>query len=320
MRTAFVTGAQGLLGHWVVRALLERDIRVVVLTRAPRPQSALRVDGLVERCVEVHGDLLDSAALTRVFTAAPVDTVLHLAAQPLTGAAAAAPAATFDANVRGTWLLLEAARAHGVKSVVVTSTDRVLRTDADGNCDEGSPLDPAGPYEASKAAADLIALSYPRSLGLPVAVARCSNVFGGGDLNPSRLVPAASMALLRGQAPVIISDGTPERDYLHAEDVAAAVLALAGALAVGDGVGRAFNVGGGTGRSVLDIVQRLIAVTAADVQPDVRGIRTPQAPLDRHVATPGGLHALTGWAPRLDLDVGLRRTVDWYRDHPDALA
>ncbi len=318
MRTAFVTGAQGLLGSWVVRALLERDVRTVVLTRADRPASALHADSLAARCVTVRGDLLDAAALERALATHAPDVVFHLAAQPLTAAAERSPAPTFDTNVRGTWQVLEAARAHGAR-VVVASTDRVHRADADGRLDEDSPVDPSGPYEASKAAADLLAVSVARTFRLPVVVARCSNVFGGGDLHPSRLVPAASAALLAGEAPVITSDGTPERDYLHARDAAAAFLALADAL--GDGrvpAGDVVHVGSGTGRSVRTVVDALIALSGADVEPRTLGTRPPGQGVDRHVSTPAKLQALTGWRPELSLTEGLAATLAWYREHPGA--
>jgi CDP-glucose 4,6-dehydratase len=321
MRTAFVTGAQGLLGSWLVRALLERDVRVVVLTRADRPASALHADGLADRCVQVRGDVLDAGTIEAALAANAVDTVFHLAAQPILSAATGSPVQTFETNVRGTWQVLEAARTHGVGAVVVVSTDRVHRAGADGRCDEGSPLDPPGPYEASKAAADLVAASFARTGALRVAIGRCSNVFGGGDLHPSRLVPAVSAALVAGRAPVIWSDGTPERDYLHAQDAAAGLLAIAGALEDGQTEpGEVFHVGGGHGRSVREVVDALIAVAGATVRPDVRGTPVAGAATDRHVGDPSKLRARTGWAPQVPLADGLRRTLDWYREHPGALA
>jgi CDP-glucose 4,6-dehydratase len=321
MRTAFVTGAQGLLGSWLVRALLERDVRVVVLTRGDRPASALHADGLAARCVLVRGDVLDAARTADALAAHAVDTVFHLAAQPIMAAATRSPVTTFETNVRGTWQLLEAARTRGIRGVVVASTDRVHRADAHGRCDERSPLDPPGPYEASKAAADLVAGSFARTYGLPVAIGRCSNVFGGGDLHPSRLVPAVCAALLTGRPPVIWSDGTPERDYLHAQDVAAGLLAIADALAGGQATaGEVFHVGGGVGRSVREVVDALIAVAGAAVTPDVRGTPVAGAAIDRHVGDPSKLRALTGWAPRVSLPDGLRTTLEWYRGHPEALA
>ncbi len=320
MRTAFVTGAQGLLGSWLVRALLERDVRPVVLVRGDRPASALHVDGLADRCIQVRGHVLDAATIGNALAAHDVDTVFHLAAQPILSTADGSPVETFETNVRGTWQVLEAARAHGVSGVVVASTDRVHRTDADGRCDERSPLAPPGPYEASKAAADLVAASFAASSGLPVAIGRCSNLFGGGDLHPSRLVPGVSAALLAGRAPVIWSDGTPERDFLHAQDAAAAFLALADALADGRAArGEIFHVGGGTGRSVREVVDALIDVAGVDVVPDVRGGRGARAGTDRHVGTSARLQGLTGWSPQVAFRDGLERTFDWYRRYPGAL-
>jgi CDP-glucose 4,6-dehydratase len=318
MRTAFVTGASGLLGYWLVQALLAREVRVVLLQRGEHPQSALSLDGLDARCTTVRGDLLDAALLDRALAEHEVDTVFHLAAQPIVGTALRAPVATFETNVRGTWLLLESARLRGVSRVLVASTDRVYGRTSTPPFTEDMPLDARTPYDVSKAAADLVARSWWHSFGLPVAVTRFSNVYGGGDLNRTRLVPELVGAVLAGRAPVIRSDGTPERDYLYAQDAADAYLAIADAL--GDGAaGQAFNAGGGGVYSVREVAERVIAVAGADVAVDIRGAPTG-GPVDRLVADSGRLHALTGWAPRVDLEEGLRRTVQWYRERPGALA
>ena len=329
MRTAFVTGAGGLLGYWLVQALLERDVTVVVLERpgedgrGGHPRSALRLDGLHERCVTLTGDLLDEAPLTRALGEHGVDTIFHLAAQPIVGTAERSPVPTLETNVRGTWLLLEAARTQGVARVVVASTDRAYGPPRGRPYTEDMLLDARHPYEVSKAAADLIARSYFHTYGLPVAVTRFSNVYGGGDLNRSRLVPELVAAVLAGRPPVIRSDGTPERDYLFAQDAAAAYLAIADALeagAAGGAHGEAFNAGGGDVRSVREVTDLLIEVAGADVVADIRGAGVPRGEVDRQFADCTKLRDLTGWAPRVPLRDGLRRTVDWYRAHPEALA
>ncbi len=322
MRSAFVTGAGGLVGYWLVRALLDGGTRVVVLEREGRPRSALRVDGLDERCVAVRGDLLDAPLLERALAEHEVDAVFHLAAQPIVGTAERSPVGTLETNVRGTWLLLEACRVLQIPRVVVASTDRAYGPARAGAFTEDMLLDARHPYEVSKAAADLIARSYFHTYGLPVAVTRFSNVYGGGDLNRSRLVPELTAAVLAGRAPVIRSDGTPERDYLYAADAADAYLAIAAALGPdGDGGahGQAFNAGGGALHSVREVCQTLVEVSGADVVPDYQGAPVAPGRVDRRPVDSTRLRALTGWAPRVALDEGLRRTVAWYREHPGVL-
>ena len=183
------------------------------------------------------------------------------------------------------------------------------------------PLEPRYPYDVSKAATDLIARSYWHTFALPVAVTRFANLYGGGDLNRSRLIPEAIGAALAGRAPVIRSDGSPERDFLYVEDAVDAYLRLADALDDEAGArGEAFNAGGGRPHAVRDVVARICALAGADVAPDIRGTGTPAGEIDRQWVDASKLRALTGWEPRVELDEGLRRTIAWYREHPQALA
>jgi CDP-glucose 4,6-dehydratase len=211
--------------------------------------------------------------------------------------------------------------------VIVASSDTVYGPGAPGPCTEELPLRAAHPYDASKAAADVIARSYWTSYGLPVAVTRLANVYGGGDMNASRLVPGSVWAALGGRRAVIRSDGTPERDFLYVEDAVAAYLALDRALAAGsargaDGpaggagaAGEAFNAGGGETHRVLDIVRAVFDAVGAPFDPDIRGAGVPRGELARQVVDHGKLARLTGWAPGVDLAEGVRRTVAWYRRH-----
>ena len=321
-RSIFVTGAYGLLGSWLVRALLARGDRVVVLQRDRAPRSALLLDGVEARVDVVHGDLNDEGLVARALGEHEIDTVFHLAAQTIVGIANRSPAGTFESNIRGTWILLEACRLHGAERVVVAASDKAYGASATLPYREDAPLDPRYPYDVSKAATDMIARSYSHTFGLPVAVTRFANLYGGGDLNRSRLIPEAVGAALAGRAPVIRSDGSPERDFLYVEDAVEAYLLLADALDVGgeDVRGQAFNAGGGKPHAVRDVVARICALAGTDVEPDVRGSGTPAGEIDRQYVDASKLHALTGWEPRIDLDEGLRRTLDWYRAHPHALA
>ena len=319
-RSAFVTGAYGLLGSWLVRALLARGDRVVVLQRDRAPRSALLLESVEDAVDVVHGDLNDDGLVARALGEYEIDTVFHLAAQTIVGTANRSPLGTFESNVRGTWTLLEACRLHGARRVVVAASDKAYGASATLPYREDMPLDPRYPYDVSKAATDMIARSYWHTFGLPVAVTRFANLYGGGDLNRSRLIPEAIGAALAGRAPVIRSDGSPERDFLYVEDAVEAYLLLADALE-GDGArGEAFNAGGGVPHAVRDVVARICALAGTEVAPDIRGSGTPDGEIDRQYVDASKLRALTGWQPRVDLDEGLRRTIEWYRSHPQTLA
>jgi len=321
-RSTFVTGGYGLLGSWLVRALLERGDRVVVLRRDRTPRSALVLGDLERRVDVVHGDITEPGLVARALGEYEVDTVFHLAAQTIVPTANRSPVATFETNVRGTWLLLEACRLHGAARVVVAASDKAYGPSDALPYREDHPLQPRHPYDVSKAATDLIARCYWHTYGLPVAVTRFANLYGGGDLNRSRLVPEAVAAALAGRPPVIRSDGTPERDFLYVEDAVAAYLLLADALDdPAAGVrGEAFNAGSGRPHAVRDVVALICEIAGADVVPDVRGRGTPAGEIDRQWVDAGKLRAATGWAPRVDLREGLERTVAWCRAHPEALA
>jgi CDP-glucose 4,6-dehydratase len=311
-----VTGAYGVLGSWLVKALLARDEPVVVLRRDDVQRSALIIEGTEARCAVVHGDLVSPGIVDRAIGEYEVDTVFHLAAQTIVGTANRSPVSTFESNIRGTWTLLEACRLHGVARTVVAASDKAYGPTDTLPYTEEHPLRPLYPYDVSKACTDLIARSYFHTYDLPVAVTRFANIYGGGDLNPSRLVPEAVAAVLAGRAPVIRSDGSPERDFLYVEDAVAAYLAIAEAL---PGVGgEAFNAGGDEPHSVLEVVELLCRAAGCDVRPDVRGTGKLHAEIDRQFVDSTKLRERTGWRPEVSLDEGLRRTVNWYRTHAEA--
>jgi len=320
MRSAFVTGAYGLLGSWLVAALLERGVEVTVLRRDIAPRSPLGLLGLEPRVAVVEGDVTDQALLDRALGEWEVDTVFHLAAQTIVGTANRSPVGTWETNVRGTWTVLEACRRQEVPRVVVASSDKAYGAHDDLPYREDQALLARFPYDVSKAATDMIARSYWHTYGLPVAVTRFANLYGGGDQNRSRLVPEAIDAALAGRRPVIRSDGSPERDFLYIEDAVAAYLALAGALDGPGARGEAFNAGGGRPRSVREVVELICRATGNDVEPDYRGEGTPAGEIDRQYVDYTKLRRLTGWEPRVGLEEGLARTVEWHRAHPEALA
>jgi CDP-glucose 4,6-dehydratase len=318
MSRAFVTGAYGLLGTWLVRALLERGDAVTVLRRDEPAASALELEGLAARCDVVTGDIGDADLMERTLSDYEVDSVFHLAAQTLVGPANRSPVPTFEANVRGTWVLLDACRRLEVARVVVAASDKAYGPHDELPYREDFALQPRFPYDVSKAATDMIARSYFHTYGLPVAVTRFANLYGGGDLNFTRLVPEAAAAAIQGRRPVIRSDGSPERDFLYVEDAARAYLAIADALESG-AAGEAFNAGGGRPHSVLEVVELVCRAAATEVEPDIRGAGTPPGEIDRQYVDATKLRELTGWSPEVELPEGLRRTVAWYRAHAELL-
>ena len=320
--SALVTGGRGFVGAWICKQLRDRGERVVSLDRGAREgrHSALDLLGIRDEVKEVEGDLLDSELVHRVLVEHEVDTVFHLAAQTLVGPAAESPAATFETNVRGTWLVLEACRETGVERVVVASSDKAYGAHDELPYREDFPLRPTAPYEASKAAADLLARSYWPSYGLPVAVTRFANIYGGGDTNLSRLIPEAVSAALDGRPPILRSDGSPQRDFLYVEDAAAAYLAIADGLDRDEVRGEAFNAGGGRPYPVGEVVGMIAGLAATDVEPEILGTGNPAGEIDRQYVDPAKIRAVLGWEPSVELEEGLRRTIDWYREHPEARA
>ena len=314
-RSVLVTGAYGLIGSCLSAALVELGARVVVLRRVPRPDSALVLDGTEVRCRVVDGDLRDERALARTLADERTDAVFHLAAQAIVGTAMQSPRDTFEANVAGTWTLMEACRAAGVQRVIAASSDNAYGPSTALPHTEDTPLRALAPYDVSKAAADLIARSYGQTYGMAVATTRLSNVYGGGDRNRSRLIPAAVIAALASEPPVIRSDGFPRRDFLYVTDAVDAYLAVADLLAAGAGRGEPFNAGAGVPLTVLEVVELVCRLAGTGVRPEIRGSGTPAGELDEHWADASRLRAATGWGPRVSLEDGLRRTIAWHREH-----
>ena len=314
-RSVFVTGAYGLLGSWLVKALIEQGARTTVLKRDAVVRSALVVEGIERTVNVVHGDICDADLIERAVGEYEVDTVFHLAAQTIVGIANTAPLSTFETNIRGTWTVLEACRHLGVRRIVVAASDKAYGIHDELPYREDFPLQPRYPYDVSKAATDMIARSYWHTFGLPVAVTRFANLYGGGDLNLSRLVPEAALAAIEGRRPVIRSDGTLQRDFLYVEDAVDAYLAICGLLDEGVGAGEAFNAGGDEPHSVLEVVELMCRVAGTGVEPDVRGTGTPPGEITRQWVDSTKLRRLSGWAPRVSLEEGLRRTIEWYREY-----
>lgn len=310
-RPTLVTGATGLLGGWLVRRLRAAGARVIALARdAAAGRAALPPDVAL-----VAGDVRDQAVLERALAGHGARTVMHLAAQAIVGAARRDPVTTFEINVQGTWAVLEACRrAGGVEQVLLASSDKAYGEAARLPYVEDAPLLGRQPYEASKACADLLGQSYAHTYGLPVAITRCGNYYGGGDLHWNRIVPGTVRAVLRGERPLIRTDGLFVRDYFHADDGAAAYLLLAETLARRPELrGEAFNFSYETPLTSLELVRRILTLMGSDLEPDVRG--EPADEIRVQILSAEKARRVLGWTPLHTLDDGLRLTIDWYREH-----
>jgi len=314
-REVFVSGATGLLGSWMTEELLARGARVTILMRDWVPDSRAVTAGLLERCRVVRGDLEDLAVVMRALNEYEVDTVFHLGAQTIVGTAARSPLSTFESNIRGTWTLLEAARQcpRLIQRIVVASSDKAYGAHEELPYTEATPLRGRFPYDVSKACSDLLALSYFHTYKLPVAVTRCGNLFGGGDLNFNRLIPGTILSGLRGESPVIRSDGSFVRDYFYVRDAVGAYLQLAERLPETGFVGESFNFGSETPWSVLEVVDQVLAALGRpDLKPRI--LNEAQHEIPRQFLDCTKARTLLGWRPGCSFEDGLRETIAWYRE------
>ncbi len=312
-RPVFVTGATGLVGGWLVRRLLDAGADVVCLVRDWVPQSELVRERLIERVKTVRGDVRDQALLERTLGEYEINTVIHLAAQTIVTIANRNPVSTFETNIKGTWALLEACRrTPSVRQIVTASSDKSYGSQEALPYTEETPLRGRHPYDMSKACADLIAQSYATTYNLPVVVTRCGNFYGGGDLNWNRIVPGTIRSVLRGQPPVIRSDGKYVRDYFYVEDGAAVYTMLAERLAASPELsGLAFNFSNETQVTVLEMVERILQLMNSDLQPEIRNEAANE--ITHQYLSAERARQTLNWKPMFTLDEGLRRTIDWYK-------
>lgn len=314
-RSALVTGATGMLGSCLVKELLARGARVAALIQDADPQSELFRSGEDRRVAIVNGSLENFADLERAVNRHETEVVFHLGAQTLVGAGHRYPLATFEANIRGTYNLLEVCRIHPkvVRAVVVASSDKAYGDRADLPYTEEMPLAGRQPYEVSKSCTDLLAQSYAHTYGVPVAITRCGNIYGGGDLNWSRIVPDTIRRLLRGSRPSLRSDGTFLRDYIYVVDVARAYLRVAESIDDPEVRGQAFNFSTESPVTVLDMVAAIQrAVGRPPVEPEI--LNTASGEIRHQYLSAAKARRLLAWRPEYDLHTGLRETVRWYRD------
>jgi len=313
-RPVFVTGATGLVGSWLVRRLLAANADVVCLVRDWVPHSELVRTGLLDQVQVVRGDVCDQALLERALGEYEIESVIHLAAQTIVGIANRNPISTFETNIQGTWALLEACRrSPKVKQIVVASSDKAYGDQEVLPYDETTPLQGQHPYDVSKSCADLIAHMYAKSFGLPVVITRCGNFYGGGDLNWNRIVPGTRRSILRGQRPIIRSDGQFIRDYFYVEDGAAAYMLLVESLAARPELsGEAFNFSNELQVTVLDLTQRILTAMNSTLQPDIRNEASNE--IRHQYLSAAKARDILDWTPLFTLDSALQQTLAWYRE------
>ena len=314
-RRALVTGATGIVGSWLCEELVARGASVIALVIDDDPQSRFYSAGINTKCTIVRGDLARFEDCMRAINLHDVEVVFHLGAQTIVGTALRDPLECFESNIRGTYNLLEAARRLSplVKAFVVASSDKAYGDSPVLPYTEDMPLNGKHPYDVSKSCTDLLAQTYAHTYDLPVTIARCGNIYGGGDLNWSRIVPGTIRSLLAGDRPILRSDGGPIRDYIYVKDVVDAYIVLAEATSR-DGVrGEAYNFSPQSRWTVMQIVEAIGKVMGVDANPLVQATATMEIRDQTLDATKA--HTQLQWHPGWSLEAGLRETVDWYTRH-----
>jgi CDP-glucose 4,6-dehydratase len=313
-KSVLLTGATGLLGGHVAEKLVADGADVVAIVRDSVPKCYFRLEGLEGKVGAVRGRLEDYFLVERAMNEYEAEVVLHLGAQTIVGTADRSPLSTFDANIKGTWNVLEAARnSRLVKSVVVASTDKAYGESGRLPYTEEHPLAAAHPYDVSKACADMLCSSYYKTYGLAVGVTRCGNIFGAGDLNFNRIIPGTIRSVLQKKRPIIRSDGKMVRDYVYVEDIADANLLLAGALLSGKEKGEAFNFSYSQPKSALEVAEAVLAKMGSALEPEVLGEAQHEIP-KQYLSCEKAKKRL-GWKPKYSFDAGLEKTIAWYRKY-----
>jgi CDP-glucose 4,6-dehydratase len=313
-KNVFVTGADGFIGSWIAKTLVENGANVVVVMRDFKASNNLKLHRINDDVTLVQGDIIDYTIVERIINEYSIDTCFHLAAQALVGVANRSPLSTFESNIKGTWNILEACRLSGtIQRLVVASSDKAYGVQKDLPYTENSPLLGNYPYDASKACVDILSRCYFTTYQLPIAVTRNANVYGGGDLNFSRIIPDTICSVLQDKQPIIRSDGTPERDYLYIKDAVNAYLVLAENLNREDVRGEAFNFGNQKPISALALVKLIINLIGKNIEPKI--LNEAKNEIDRQYLSIEKAAKILNWKPQYSLEEGLKETIDWYRDY-----
>lgn len=318
-KRVLVTGASGLVGSWLVPELVRLRADVTCLIRDTDPQSELIRSRTVDNVSVVTGSLEDYNTCERALAAYDIDTIFHLGAQAIVRTASKAPMSTFESNIRGTYCLLEAARrVKGVERIVIASSDKAYGKGAKLPYTEDMPLVGRHPYDVSKSCTDLIAQSYFYTYDLPIAIARCGNIFGGGDLNFSRIFPSTIRSFHYKQSPIIRSNGCFTRDYIYVKDVVQAYLLLGSSLTSAGIVGEAFNFGPNSPMTVLDVVQSIACLMGCeDISPTILNQAEGEI-VDQYLSSEKA-RKLLGWEMSSSYEEGVRETIMWYEKYLNTL-
>lgn len=314
-RRVLVTGATGIVGSWLCEELISRGAYVVALVQDDDPRSRLYSDGIAARCSVINGDLADFADCSRALNNHEIEIVFHLGAQTIVGAALREPLECFESNIRGTYNLLEAVRRLQplTKAVLVASSDKAYGESAVLPYTEDMPLKGTHPYDVSKSCTDLLAHTYAHTYDLNVTVARCGNIYGGGDLNWSRIVPGTIRSLLGGSRPIVRSDGSMIRDYIYVRDVVSAYMLLAECSLRSNLAGQAFNFSPEKGFTVLEILGEVAKAMNCEADPIIEN--RVKMEIQNQTLDSSKARAKLGWSPQWTVESALRETVDWYRAH-----
>ncbi|AJO57382.1 GDP-mannose 4,6-dehydratase [Bacillus subtilis] len=312
-KNVFVTGCTGLLGSYLVKELIDQGANVTGLVRDHVPQSNLYQGEHIKKMNIVRGSLEDLAVIERALGEYEIDTVFHLAAQAIVGVANRNPISTFEANILGTWNILEACRKHPlIKRVIVASSDKAYGDQENLPYDENMPLQGKHPYDVSKSCADLISHTYFHTYGLPVCITRCGNLYGGGDLNFNRIIPQTIQLVLNGEAPEIRSDGTFVRDYFYIEDAVQAYLLLAEKMEENNLAGEAFNFSNEIQLTVLELVEKILKKMNSNLKPKV--LNQGSNEIKHQYLSAEKARKLLNWTPAYTIDEGLEKTIEWYTE------
>jgi CDP-glucose 4,6-dehydratase len=315
-KNVLVTGATGFVGSWLTKSLVEKKANVIALIRDHVPDSPLIYTGTYSKLKSVvEGDIIDYGTVNRVFNEYDINICFHLAAQTIVGAANRSPLPTFETNIKGTWNILEVAlKTKTLERIIIASTDKIYGEPVKLPITEDHPLSATYPYDASKACIEILTRTYFKTYGLPVGITRCCNIYGGGDLNFSRIIPDAIRSIVFNKNPIIRSDGTPVRDFIYITDVVNAYLTLAENLDKKNVKGEAFNFGSNSPIKILDLVNKIIKVSGKNLKPVIKGEGKPKGEISEQYLSSEKARKILKWEPKIPLEIGMKKTINWYEN------
>jgi len=315
-KNVLITGASGFVGSWLAKSLVEKKANVIALVRDHVPDSPLiYMDIYPQLKAVVDGDIIDHDTVNRVFNEYDIDTCFHLAAQTIVGAANREPIPTFQTNIKGTWNILDVAlKSEILEKIVIASTDKVYGEPIKLPITEEHPLSAIYPYDASKACVEMLTRTYFETYGLPIAITRCCNIYGGGDLNFSRIIPDTIRSIIFNKSPIIRSDGTPVRDFIYITDVVNAYITLAENLDKKNVKGEAFNFGSNSPVKILDLVNKIIKISGKNLKAVIKGKGKPKGEISEQYLSIEKADKILKWKPEVPLEMGLKKTIEWYEN------